>query len=110
MTGTRMAALAANSPKARILRTMEERSGTTNPRLTMCWAAIAAAAASAASWGLRPAGEMGQILERGSASPAASMKTARQDGFLHEGLKTLGVQVLPSASLIEPPVSPPPFG
>src|SRR6266404_2330304 len=47
MTGTRRNALAADSPTARMLRTIDDRRGTTNPRSIMCLVASAVAAAVA---------------------------------------------------------------
>src|SRR6266446_4365815 len=90
MTGTRRNALAADSPTARMLRTIDDRRGTTNPRSIMCLVASAVAAAFAASSGPKPGGTAGKF--RGSALLAALKKTARHEGGLHDGLKTLGVQ------------------
>src|SRR5579885_263338 len=106
MAGTRTAALAANSPAARMLRTIDDRRGTTSPRSIMCLVASAVAAAFAASSGPKPGGTAGKF--RGSASPAALRKTARHDGGLHDGLKTLGVQGPLGPVIIPPPLVLPP--
>src|SRR6266849_1196813 len=101
MAGTRTTALATNSPAERMLRTIDDRRGTTSPRSIMCLVANAVAAAFAASSGPKPGGTAGKF--RGSASPAALKKTARQDGGLHDGLKTLGVHGFPLEPMILPP-------
>src|SRR5579883_3007740 len=107
MAGTKTAALAANSPAARMLRTIDDRRGTTSPRSIMCLVASAVAAAFAASSGPKPGGTAGKF--RVSASPAALRKTARHDGGLHDGLKTLGVQGPLGPVIIPPPLVWPPL-